>query len=55
MSIFFLEEGPEIDGGSGKAGEDLSVCKETLLICPPAHEKRKSLSVERIEYAYKNG
>jgi hypothetical protein len=43
--IFFLEEGLAADGANGTTGEEVSVCKETLFIRPPAHGKRKSLSV----------
>jgi hypothetical protein len=44
---FFLTAVQDADGGIGKQAEDLSVCKETLIRCPPAQEKRKSLSVSR--------
>jgi hypothetical protein len=45
MSIFFLEEGLVADDGRGKAGKYFSVCKETIFIHQPPHEKRKSLSL----------
>jgi hypothetical protein len=46
MSIFFLEAVQDADGGSGKLGEEVSVCKGTIFIHPPTREKSNFLSVK---------
>jgi hypothetical protein len=33
-----------LNGGGGKRGEKVSLCKDIISSCPPASEKRKSLS-----------
>jgi len=40
-----LEAGKNADGQTGETGGQVSVCKETFLIRPPAREKSNYLSV----------
>jgi hypothetical protein len=44
MSIFCFEAAKNACRANGKAGRELSVCKEALLIKTPAREKLKYLS-----------
>jgi hypothetical protein len=50
IPIFFLEAEQGADVGSGKAGEKLRVCKETLFIRPPAVEKSNFLSIKQKDF-----
>jgi hypothetical protein len=47
IPIFPFEAAQDADGESGKAGEGLSVCKETLFTHPLIREKSNFLSVKK--------
>jgi hypothetical protein len=42
--IFFIKVIQREDGGSGKMGKNMGICKESLFIHPPAPEKSNYLS-----------
>ena len=50
IPIFLLEAGKNADGQTGETGGQVSVCKETFLIRPPAREKSNYLSVIELSY-----
>ena len=43
-TYIFIEVGNVADGGGGKTGKNMSVCKETYFIHPPVPEKSNYLS-----------
>jgi hypothetical protein len=53
MSIFFHEAGQDMEGRSGQAVEDLSVCKGIFLIRQPARKKAIPYQMELLQKYFK--